>query len=295
MTEIICISCWSSFEVEESSLEEASSEVTCPHCGFSQPGPGPSGGGGPATDKDAGPPRPPTKPPPIPVPDGGATDPPAPKAARAGSATAPEEIPPDDPFAEMSHDLGVEAAGDATDQSGPPPLPVEEPLWRIRTTTGLILHFPDFESASRWAAGHEGGGLGIARGDGAFRHYAAFREALQDQGDPVDALEATSPADGMPAPSPGSESNKPRPAPASSAERSAAKKKGQPRTPGSETARPGARKRSTSQKTGDFTFRTSQVASPWPGRLLFFTAGLLLGGGVIYYLSWLGVMPGIRY
>ena len=37
--EIICISCWRAFEHDTST---AAAQVTCPHCGFSQPGPDPS-------------------------------------------------------------------------------------------------------------------------------------------------------------------------------------------------------------------------------------------------------------
>ncbi|MEC9073295.1 MAG: hypothetical protein VX938_12975, partial [Myxococcota bacterium] len=144
MSEIICVSCWKGFEVEE----PPPPSVNCPHCDFAQPGRvvDTTGVGvqampdEPAAPADAAPPAPADAAPPAP----------------ADAAPAPEEAAPEaDPFESMEAEITSELDGGGDS---------EDNRWRIQTTTGLLLFFPQAELACQWADGQDDGDLQIAFG-----------------------------------------------------------------------------------------------------------------------------------
>ncbi|MCB9785589.1 MAG: hypothetical protein H6744_02735 [Deltaproteobacteria bacterium] len=333
MTEIICISCWSSFEVETPSASGA--QVTCPLCGFVQAGPISKPMAVPAGPADAG------------LHPGAPTDsrqtatPPDPGPVR-GRGAAPPPLPPPvpldrerDPFAQMGPELGFDIALDAAGADGREVSPVSAVLaqldggpdelspelaagliapeadsaeppparWKLRTGSGLLLHFPSYETAVIWAAGHDGP-LGITCGELGYRRYKAFHHATKSIADPIEALMATPSFEERPdlgaalPPEPLAPAHltarvhdKPSVDEILAPHRDAASKPAAGAAAGA-AAPPARSHRARSQ---DFSFRTGAAVSIWPSRVIFLTLGIILGAGVVYYLAWLGIMPGVQY
>jgi len=255
--EIICVSCWKGFEVEE----PPPPSVNCPHCDFAQPGR--------VSDTTVG------------------------IQAMKDDDEAPAE-PESDPFESMEAEI-VSGA-----ESPPEETPPEDNRWRIQTSTGLLLFFPEATLACQWADDQDDPQLLVAYGRGPLRPYGAFQEALKTTPDPVQALVSVAPSDGseptsdpMPMEAIVQEASAPEPqgppapappsAPATPAEAPAAAD-GQ----GAATGRPAT-------MTSEFQFRTDSEGSPWKGRLIFLLIGLLAGAGGVYYAAWLGELPGILY
>ncbi|MED5417369.1 MAG: hypothetical protein VYA27_01640, partial [Verrucomicrobiota bacterium] len=201
---------------------------------------------------------------------------------------APAE-PASDPFESMEAEIASGAA-----ESPPEETPPEDNRWRIQTSTGLLLFFPDPTLACQWADDQDDPELLVAYGRGPLRPYGAFQEALKTTSDPVQALVSVAPSDGseppiepMPMEAIVQEASAPDPqAPAAPVA---------PATP-AETAPPtdgqGTPERPATM-TSEFQFRTDSAGSPWKGRLIFLLIGLLAGAGGVYYVAWLGELPGI--
>ena len=296
--EIICISCWRAFDHDTSTAAE---QVTCPHCGFQQPGPDPKSldakldantrpsevASPPDTDQQDAEATSPELVTPAPQPsitetteyEAAPAPPPAPKPATA--PPAPEAATP-----------------------APEPSQPEAPdhRWRLRTPSMLVLFFPDYEGMSRYLTGDEGDGFAVACGPGPFRTLSAFNVAMRVTDDPLEALVNVPPAEGE-----GDQHVEATPRPRSGGRQ--ATKTGQPGKPQIETppSRPvrtpedrpaSSRARSRRRRvtaTADFTFRKAQNQNVWPGRLLFLLIGLLAGGAAVYYIAWIGLLPGIVY
>lgn len=155
--------------------------------------------------------------------------------------------------------------------------------WRVRSPTGLVLLFPDIRHAMEFSTDMNEARMGLARGEEPFRSLGMFRSRLTPRIDPeviFDSLpyeehdEQGSPLSGddfSPLPS------IPLPQDELGRELEAAR-----------TRRP-----RTIQK--EFAFRTGMTEASWAERILLMFFGLVVGGGVIYYLAWLGMLPGIRY
>ena len=311
--EIICISCWRAFDHDTST---AAAQVTCPHCGFSQPGPDPSSLNAKldantrpsevaTADDDTGLDSSSTDPE-MPVME--ASEPVAEPADEAPKA-APVEAPPKRPQT-MEYNAVPKAEATPPPAAAPPPPEPEEPpkpdhRWRLKTPSKLVLYFPDHEAMSRYLTGDEDTGYSVACGPGPFRTLTGFITAMRVTDDPLEALVNVPPAEdddsGAPQAAPIPSAPRPRSGArtgAKSAPRSAGKSepnldKKLPSDKGPQT-RPRTRRRRTSA-TSDFSFRKTQEQNPWPGRLLFLTIGLLAGGAAIYYVAWLGLLPGIVY
>ncbi len=294
--EIICISCWRAFEHDAST---AAAEVTCPECGFAQPGPDPSSLDAKLDANTR--PSATTTAPPQPTPAS-----PAPEAA---AATTPDLTPPSPTFAETADfgsppDPAPAPARTPQPATAPPPAPAEEVAkpdhrWRLRTRALLVLFFPDYEALSRFLTGDEGVGYAVACGPGPFRTLTGFSAAMRVTDDPLEALVNVPPAEGdegeaAPAPLP-------RPRTARRASSPSAQTRIEPPSQNAggareETASARARtRRRRTSASADFTFRKAQAQNVWPGRLLFLLVGLLVGSAAIYYVAWIGLLPGIVY
>ena len=310
--EIICISCWRAFDHDTST---AAAQVTCPHCGFSQPGPDPSNLN---AKLDAN-----TRPSEAATADGelgsdsSSTDPempvmeavePKPEAPKPPpTAAEPPKRPqtieydavPKEPKAPQAAVVEPKVEPEEPEE---PPKP--DRRWRLRTPAKLVLYFPDHEAMSRYLTGDEGPGYAVACGPGAFRTLTGFITAMRVTDDPLEALvnvppseddesaAAAAPIPSAPRPRSGARTNtpsapRPNQKPEANKEPQAASDKGA-------QSRPRTRRRRTSA-TSDFSFRKTQEQNPWPGRVLFLMIGLLAGGAAIYYVAWLGLLPGIVY
>ncbi|MEZ4265188.1 MAG: hypothetical protein R3F39_02330 [Myxococcota bacterium] len=341
MTEIICISCWSSFEIDPRTA--ASAQVTCPLCGFVQAGPapkpttvpprspdtladGPGAGGQRAAQRAT------TIPPdPGPVAGRGAAPPPLPPPV-PGAAMKPAIDRSADPFSAIEAELGdlgfegvldaspshegsevsavsailadIAGGGEGAPEGGADRGASAPTRWKLRTGSGLLLHFPTYETAIIWAAGHDGP-LGITCGDLDFRRYKAFHHATKSIGDPLEALQATPSFEERPdlgaalPPEPlepahltaRAQESAPLDLGASAPARSAPPQRAPEPAPSMESP-PSRPSRSRVQ---DFSFRTGHSVSIWPSRLIFLTLGIILGASAVYYLAWLGIMPGVQY
>ncbi len=266
---------------------------------------------GPVPGRDAAPP-----PLPPPVPDGiePALDRQADPFAQLGSefgglgfdgmldGSPPQEAREVSPVSAILADIaggGEGAEPGAAAGAGPPAA-----RWKLRTGSGLLLHFPTYETAIIWAAGHDGP-LGITCGDLDFRRYKAFHHATKSTSDPMAALYATpsfeerpdlgaalppeslQPAHLTPR-TPDSAPLDPEapPPPRSAASNRPAESARSMESPPSRTTR---------SQVQDFSFRTGPSVSIWPSRLIFLTLGIILGASAVYYLAWLGIMPGVQY
>lgn len=194
---------------------------------------------------------------------------------------------------------GVAAGSGAT---AGPALPAAR--WKLRTGSGLLLRFPTYEMAIIWAAGHDGP-LGITCGDMEFRRYKAFHHATKSTSDPMEALRATPsfeerPDLGAALPpeplqpahlTPRAHDSAPLDVQSSPPNRGAAPD----RLPESARSVDSPPSRSSRSRVQDFSFRTGQSVSIWPSRLIFLTLGIILGASAVYYVAWLGIMPGVQY
>ena len=309
--EIICISCWRAFDHDTST---AAAQVSCPHCGFSQPGPDPSSlsakldantrpsevvSEAKESEKDTS-----TTDPEMPVMQ--ATPPPKapekkptppPKPAPTPSANRPETmdfgaIPPDGSAPPPSAPLAKEPEAPA------PPKP--DHRWRLKTPTAMVLYFPDYEAMSRYLSGDEGPGYAVACGPGPFRTLNGFISAMRVTSDPLEALVNVPPDDetaplgsNMLSSAPSNTSAQAPQGPSSGTRPKSAPK------PAQDAERPSPAKARTRRRrtsaTSDFSFRKTQEQNPWPGRLLFLAIGLAAGGAAVYYVAWIGLLPGIVY
>ena len=310
--EIICISCWRAFDHDTST---AAAQVTCPHCGFSQPGPDPSNLN---AKLDAN-----TRPSEVATADGelgsdsSSTDPEMPiMEAVEPKAEAPEPAPAAAEVPKRPQTMEYDAVPTApkapqaavVEPKVEPEEPEEPPKpdhrWRLRTPAKLVLYFPDHEAMSRYLTGDEGPGYAVACGPGPFRTLTGFITAMRVTDDPLEALvnvppseddesaAAAAPIPSAPRPRSAARTNTPS-APRSNPKPESAKESQASSDKGAQT-RPRTRRRRTSA-TSDFSFRKTQEQNPWPGRILFLTIGLLAGGAAIYYVAWLGLLPGIVY
>ncbi len=243
------------------------------------------------------------------------------------SAPSPGQLEEDDPFAalgtEQIQDTQLTDAATASQvleelMSDPPPAvrpsgppPDDAVRWRLETDSGLRLHFPSFDSAMKWAASADTEGLQVALGHGAARDWGAFRQALRQHDEPEAALASLSsgatPPPSRPPAAGGEESETAQPRPRSGGRKSGkstgggsgSKKRRRKRATSEEeepeAPQPRSRKKRRAQATTEFTFRKVHQRSPWPGRVVFLALGLTVGGGGIYYLAWLGVLPGVLY
>jgi hypothetical protein len=311
--EIICISCWRAFDHDTST---AAAQVACPHCGFSQPGPDPSSLNA-KLDANTRPSQVASEA--VDSPEGdntSTTDPELPIMSAQEPEPHVQSPPPAEREPELQHTQTAEYEAAPSPAKAPkspaaqPAIKPDEPpkpdhRWRLKTPARLVLYFPDYESMSRYLTGDEGGGYSVACGPGAFRTLTGFISAMRVTDDPLEALVnvPTADDDATSAPSTAAIPSAPRP-------RSGARSKA-PSTPRSRTnsepavaqageseagaqTRPRTRRRRTSANT-DFTFRKTQEQNPWPNRIMFLMIGLLAGGAAIYYVAWLGLLPGIVY
>ena len=316
--ELICISCWQPFEHD---VVPEGEHVTCPHCGFEQPGPDPSELE--ATLEANTRPTHIEEPPQESTHAGAETAPavaatadnasakPANAIAMGADQTSPENpLPIVDAASPESH---ASPAGDETAEveKREPEVPEEDHRWRLMTPENLILFFPEHEALQAFLTGDEGQGYAIACGEGPMRPLTGFLGALQLTDDPLAALANVSPLEGQiaepePAPRPrqpkrtNTQPKQARTKPTTNPDAGSAKARtSRPPTAevdvkASKPVRPRSRRRRATA-TSDFTFRTSQEKPVWPGRILFLLIGLLTGSLGIYYLAWLGLLPGIVY
>ena len=420
MTEIICISCWSSFEFDETTLS-GSRDVTCPNCGFVQPGPAQIPGPelDPTVETGTVPPspeldltiqdgRPPAElvaslssaAPSVEVPRTGTRKkaeraviaqtqvgpPPAPpepkpepepvveeeRTSQMAAFSLPEEPaeppptidPKEDPFRELQKVLADESAASGDDDDAPLvgevsavstvlndiygepavsmpgvedlelDVPEKDERWRLRTASGLVLFFPNYDTLARYLTGDENETWAVAMGPGPFRPLLPFLIASQTLEDPVKALVDVPPEDedavtevlaaaaaeqaaeetalaeeiaASPPPAEQKTGKAPklntgtitglrRPDAGASPSPSPMPRRSATQAPGKATARPGRRgRKSRPNVTGEFTLKAAKPKSPWPARVMFFVVGTGIGGGTVYYLAWLGVLPGILY
>ena len=315
--EIICISCWRAFNHDTSS---AAAQVTCPHCGFSQPGPDPSSLNA-KLDANTRPSQVSSEPTP-PAPEEPATTslddltspeltPPEPDDLTSPELTPPGEQPasPLPKTAEFDAAPGPAAAPQTAvvqPEVAPPEPPKPDHRWRLRTPAMLVLFFPDYEALSRYLTGDEGVGYAVACGPGPFRTLTGFTSAMRVTDDPLEALVNVQPADDeaeLPLPTPA-----PQPRPRGTSRRQSdseisrptaqARPEQQGSAPPQDQATPAARPRTRRRRTSattDFSFRKAQDQNPWPGRIVFLLIGLMAGSAAIYYIAWLGLLPGIVY
>ena len=172
----------------------------------------------------------------------------------------------------------------------------------MRTPTGLVLFFADYEGLSRYLTGDEEAGYGVACGPGPFRQLSGFTAAMRVTDDPLEALVNVPPADGevdelpvtsaSPRPRSGARQARTPSSPSQIRMETPAPRKDTDERPAGNRAR-SRRRRATA--TADFTFRKAQAQNVWPSRLLFLLIGLLFGGAAIYYVAWIGLLPGIVY
>lgn len=194
-------------------------------------------------------------------------------AAEAGASDEEAEV--EAPVAPQEHsDAGIPAP-DQVDLSGQP--------WRVRTPTGLLLVFPSIRHAMDFSTDMNEARMGLARGEEPFRPLGMFRSRLTPRIDPeviFDTLpfEETG-EDGSPLPGDISGLLPETPLPQDEL--------------GRELEEARTRKPRTIQK--EFSFRTGMTEASWSERILMMLFGLVLGGGIVYYLAWLGMLPGIRY
>ena len=313
--EIICISCWRAFDHDTST---SAAQVTCPHCGFSQPGPDPSSlsakldantrpsevaseGGLEAQDTSTTDPEMPVMTPEPPEPS------PSPVAAPEPKAQSPRPQTMDFGAVPMDESPAGHApqAPEAAPEPAAPPKP--DHRWRLRTPARLVLYFSDYEALSRYLSGDEGAGYSVACGPGPFRTLTGFISAMRVTNDPLEALvnvppddetaplgSLSPPQDSRPQQAPSGQPSATRPSskpsqassPSRSSKSSDSSSQSQPRSR--------TRRRRTSANT-DFSFRKQQEQNPWPGRVLFLLLGMLLGSAAIYYVAWIGLLPGIVY
>ena len=212
-------------------------------------------------------------------------------------------------------------------------VPEKDERWRLRTASSLVLMFPDYETLARYLTGDEDERWGVAVGPGPFRPLLSFLLAAQTLEDPVRALVDVPPEDEdaltealsaaaaeqaaaetaaaeeaaappvtaamtthAPKLSPGTITGLRRPDAGASPSPSPMPRRTGTHAPGTVTARPGRRgKKRRPNVTGEFTLKAAKPRSPWPVRLMFLVVGIAAGGGAVYYLAWLGMLPGILY
>ena len=311
--EIICISCWRAFDHDTSTT---AAQVTCPHCGFSQPGPDPSSLSAKldantrpsevVSDDEGSAPDASTTDPEMPVMQAKAPDEPAPEASKAPSPEPEASRPQTMDFGAVPIDVEPTQPSPAKPKVAAPEAPPKpDHRWRLRTPARLILYFPDYEGLSRYLSGNEGAGYAVACGPGPFRTLTGFISAMRVTNDPLEAL-VNVPPDDETAPM-GSKSTPPiaRPRPSAQSNASGQQQASLPEQPaapgksGSSDKAPQSRPRTTRRRrtsaNTDFSFRKPQEQNPWPGRLLFLLLGMLTGGALIYYVAWIGLLPGIVY
>ena len=199
--EIICISCWRAFDHDTST---AAAQVTCPHCGFSQPGPDPSSLN---AKLDAN-----TRPTEVAaadnelIADSSSTDPEMPIMEAfepaAEATTTPQAAPNPPPKRPQTVEYNAVPTPPKAPQTAEvqPEVKPEEPpkpdhRWRLRTPTKLVLYFPDHEAMSRYLTGDEDLGFAVACGPGPFRTLTGFITAMRVTDDPLEALVNVPPAD----------------------------------------------------------------------------------------------------
>lgn len=304
--ELICISCWQPFEHDIVPEEE---NVTCPHCGFAQPGPDPSELEA-TLEANTRPTQVSSKaeaaPQPIVTPAG--------EASEAVTTSTEPDLAPDETSPEITLPIQPETdeepavKANQTERAEEQVKPTEDVRWRLMTPEGLLLYFPEHEALQVYLTGDEGNDYAVACGEGPLRPLTGFLGALQLTEDPLAALANVSPLDGQPTEAASTPRPKPRKRPPTAPENARTKPTTKPEAKAAQTrpatsevdvkaAKPvrarSRRRRATA--TSDFTFRTSQEKPVWPGRILFLVIGLLTGSLAIYYLAWVGLLPGIVY
>jgi len=296
VAEIVCVGCRKGFESEVNDDEE----VTCPSCGHVQAASEPEGGEQAAADSSD------------------EED----EALEFDMSEEPSEAE-DDPaltetadFAQVSALLqseGITASEEAASSDEPAeaaaeaaassdePAEEEDTRWRFRSGSGLVLFFPTYEVADKWAVKQNASDLSIARGSSDFRPYTDFQALLQTLGDPLlaivadnateapegEAEDATDASDGT------DDSSGESPFSEAAPEATGVASEVSPPAPESEAQRSADAR--TTTMTSEFKFRTGQEVKVWPARILFLVVGVLLGGGLVYYAAWYGLLPGILY
>jgi hypothetical protein len=201
--------------------------------------------------------------------------------ANAPTETASESLTPEP-------DHGMDESTPESEHSDPAiPTPDQisntELTWRIRTPTGLIMAFPNIRHAMTFAEEMNEAKMGLARGVEDFRPMGMFRSRLSPRIDPEVIFDST-PFESLDDAGSHLPSEERSPLPSSPLPQDEL---------GRELEAARTRKPRTIQK--EFAFRTSITEGSWFERILFLMFGLIVGGGVIYYLAWLGLLPGIRY
>lgn len=230
MKDFICVSCWTSFQVDDATLQQQSN-VTCPKCNAVQPTSTTAvassviGADDTLVDDDVDsaailgmlgdvPPRPSSDAP---------MGPPVRKTvsfmaatgATAGSGGGFAEVWP--PAADSSDQAthgwalppeaaGTEASSSAIgtlDRAGrepeaDEPEPIDEELgWRIKLASGLVLSFPTIDMVTAWAKDKDADSVEISYGKEEFQPYGLFQDRYEIMGHPVEAFfgrgKATSP------------------------------------------------------------------------------------------------------
>lgn len=307
VSEYICISCWSSFEVDD----EAADQVPCPHCGYAQKVSRP-------TRTAQAPPLPGEPPQPIAAGAGSEGEPPAALVEAAPAADDPLEAPtvlvdPDHPGQARDDQGSLFAAAEPHEDSPPAlPAPAAEPqagprapqeLWRLRTPTGICLRFPSLQLLFEYAEGLTSQHVALTHGDGVFRAFDAFAERFSPKLDPLDILGHCPIAGDLPARfsardnTQEGEAAPPRAPVTRRAETSAPRPRVAVPTATGASAPRQPRQRSARRQVlpTEFAFRTSGRTPLWRHPAFFFVLGAGVAGWTVYYLAWLGLLPGIAY
>ena len=172
--------------------------------------------------------------------------------------------------------------------------------WRLKTRSGLVLMFPSIKLLMDYAAGQNPQQIMLAHGDSPYRTYHAFMSRLDSGQDPEQAyLDMTE-----------EDESRQTDAVADDADEGQANETAHDHSQGHESRdeAQGTRHRAAERsapltrprpitQAGEFGFRKSGVSASskrlrWAGTFLL---GALVGGAVIYYLAWRGVLPFISY
>jgi hypothetical protein len=316
VAEIVCISCWQGFQSDAGDDEE----VICPSCGHAQPAlaarEAAEKGEAPAAEAEGEP----TQGDPSDAAGDGddpfdgmeeellfdtdeGEDPALTQTAEFGQvpdpetdkATGAEEAQDSEKAGEIESETDAEPEADPTDAAVLAPAEEEEEdtRWRFRSGSGLVLFFPTYEVAAKWAAKQSPEELAIARGTREFRPFMEFDAALKVLGDPELAIAAELDEEAAEVPQGSETPTRDELPPSSDAPADPVAEVSPPaKTRSPDTKKKGIR---TTTMTSEFKFRTGEDVQPWPGRLLFLALGLFLGSATVYFAAWYGLLPGILY